>query len=249
MELMKAEVKDLTMLDRDIVIDGELAWNVAQLISDADDDVRLAKGKFWNRCKHGTREEICDHFGWNYNSMRRYSKYANAMDSISADRIGYPHFLRIEEGGVPLSATPEWLQRAADNGWTPKQLTRAVVDDRRQRVDDTIKSKKESGELPENATQESIVEDTKKSARERADEIGVKYREIPKTQEEKSTGMTMVEACEFLGLATLAWIAEDTLEFIYKGYAKQLHPDRNGNTGEGMQRLNAAHEILKTIIK
>ena len=91
--------KGLSVLNSGGELDDKLAWNVAQLISELEEDTRLAKGKFWNRCKHGTREEICDHFGWSYKSMQEYGYFAREIPA-TAGKLSYTHWRSAKSAGA-----------------------------------------------------------------------------------------------------------------------------------------------------
>jgi hypothetical protein len=248
MELAIKQDASLEVLNTDLELDGDLAWNVAQLISDADDDVRLAKGKFWNACKDDNRYDICDAFGWKPATMKEYGQYANEIKLVG-DRLrllSYTHWRNARDSGIGAADRPEWLQRAADNQWTPKQLTDAVAEERRKRVDVIIEEGKKEGVFSEDTTAENYKEKSRQEGKKRAEEYGRTFVNAPP---KTSTDMTFAEACEFVGLSPVRWIAKDTLDIIYRGYAKIMHSDTGNGNDNDMAKLNKAKEILKKVAK
>ena len=244
MELMKAEVKDLAILDTDVVLDGELAWNVAQFISDVESDVRLAKGKFWNRCKHGTREDICDNFGWSYRTMQEYGYYATEIPATAG--ISFTHWRNAKDAGLKAADRPEWLQQAADNKWTPKELKGEVVEHQKTVVKE-IKGRNLKRDIKNKVVpKDTTLEDYDERRHKAYDEEVNWGRSIPR---KTSTHMTLAEACEVFGLSQISWMTEETLDILYKGYSRILHPDVVKDDGVAMQLINRAKEVIKKIVR
>ena len=78
------------------------------MIADADSDVRLAKGKFWESCKDGTRKEICDSFGWKYKVMQEYALYAKEIPVSTG--ISYTHWNSARMAGALKDERPALLE-------------------------------------------------------------------------------------------------------------------------------------------
>ena len=258
MELVKTEGTNLAVLDTDQEIDGDLAWNIAQYIAEAENDVRVAKGKFWMRCKRGTREEICDRMvalgykGWGYSNMQTY---AAAVSEISENfrkidpTLYITHWQMLKNSGVGKKDRPQWIQKAIDEGLTPKLTIEAVAemgeDVAEERAEAVRKILKEKGIKPKGKTEKELKVELKEANRKKAQEF---HQEATKGKV-ASTEITLATACQFVGLSELKWIAKDTLDIIYKAYAKRFHPDINGNSGEEMEMLNRCHEKLKKIVR
>ena len=72
-------------------ISGDTAWAIAELIAGMEGDVRLAKGRFWRRCKDtGERLNICMEMEkgtksglWTKPAMQRYATFSRDYDTFS----------------------------------------------------------------------------------------------------------------------------------------------------------------------
>jgi len=71
-------------------------------------------------------------------------------------------------------------------------------------------------------------------------------RSVPR---KTSTSMTLAEACEVFGLSQISWMTEETLDILYKGYSRILHPDVVKDDGVAMQLINRAKEVIKKIVR
>ena len=229
MELTKTEGVGLEVLETDQTIDGELAWNLAQLIADAEDNIQLAKGKFWNRCERGTREEICDHFGWRYKTMADYAMFAKEMvDFEQVRNITYNHYLKLRVGGISKDSRPAWLQRASDNEWTPKQLTDAIK--KETKTDDT--------EIPIAETEE-FKESLENSLNGDTEDTG--SRSTTSTAARLTKKVSVGEAKRMFGIDPLT---QETIDVLYKHLSKKYHPDKGGST-EAFNTLGECKERLE----
>ncbi len=221
---------DLDLLDTGQELDGILAWNIAEFINQADENVRLAKGKFWNLCEHGSRKEICDSFGWSYKSMQQYALFAKEIPFENG--ISYTHWDTVRKAGVSSTDRPKLLQKASDKGWTPKQLKESL--------------KKKKKHKTTHITCDDIIAGEDDPDGPDINPAGKLGR--PPTDTELGNKLTMSDACELLGLSTLTWITEETLNVLYRHYSKQDHPDKGG-TQEAMDKLNKAKDKLKEIVR
>ncbi len=197
-------------------MNSKQAWNLAQLIQDAETDVRLAKGKFWNRCEHGTRQEICEHFGWEKHTMKQYGTFATEMVKMSStDSISYSHWNNSRKAGITSEQRPAFLTTAAKEDWTPKTVTAEAIKITGKVTPPTITLAGKSKEsLDENRRKPSVVAPGK---------------------------MHALDAKQIFGLAPLSI---KTITIIYKALSKEMHPDMGGSD-EGMAKLNEAYEVLK----
>ena len=201
----------------------DIAWNIAQMIEDAESDVRLAKGKFWNRCEHGTREEICDHFGWKYEGMRKYGMYAQEMVKIGSNApVSFTQWQRARSAKVSQPERVELFNKAAEEGWTPEQIDAAIPKVEKKPKVEVFK----------------VNFDAEKAVKEQ------------RNKEQLSNKITMNrrEAAALFGLSPVMWISEETLKVLYRYYAKQAHPDNGGNADQ-MILINTAHDIMKEVSK
>ena len=219
---------DLTLLDQNVELDGEMAWAIARYIEDAAEDVRLAKGKFWNVCKHGTRAKIASHYNWNDRTTEEYAMYAREIPGFPG--ISYTQWYKLKDNGVSVKDRPDWLKKVSDNKWTTKQIGKELDKARTEAVDKII--------------------ETKKKQKKEVEQKHQKPYEQTRTPfvAPKKPAITLMEACEFFGLSELSWITERSLTILYRGLAKEYHTDKGGGNGD-MVKLNACHEILKKIIR
>jgi len=196
------------------------AWKVAKYIVTAESDVRLAKGKFYNACERGTREDICNYFGWKYSAMAEYAMFANESLAI-AKKTTFTHWKNAKRAGVKKADRPAILREAIDKCWTPKQLTAEI---------NKAKAPKKPTRIIE-VTPEQLA-DTQERIKKGGEVEAVKV------------GMTQATAKEILGISPLT---AETLAIIYKALAKKAHPDAGG-TVESMQAISEANTVLKEIV-
>lgn len=227
---------DMSVLDLvdEPSLDGDLAWSIAQYIKDVDEDVRLTKGKFWNRCKHGTREEICDAMGWSYDSMARFAMYAKEIFLGTEKKVAYGKWQKLMDIGVKKEGRSELIQEIAENDISlsdiPK-IARPILD--QQLAESLAKTDADT----------KAYYDNKKKREDKLNASGKRNYVIPP---QHKTEPTMEEACNFFGLPIVGWIGTETLNILFRGFSKKYHTDQGGTNGK-MVQLNLCHEVLKKI--
>jgi hypothetical protein len=230
MEIIKSQI-GLSLLDEDGQFDDDVAWNIAQLIADMEGDIRLAKGKFWNRCKDGTRVEICTHFEWNYENMKQYGRFARLRATLSCD-VTFTDWKKLRKIGIVDGDMLEILGK-----WGPDQTNdekKAII----KQIKEEYHNRRRQGLI--NAEPDPIETPKQKQEKDAAKNTAAKNMTMP---------MNQVEAFATFGIyGMVTGIDQDIADLIYKYKSKTCHPDAGGSE-VAMSKLNEARKIINKFIK
>jgi hypothetical protein len=234
---MKNEIKKadpLALLKTDKPLSEKEAEKIADVIAGKEGNVRLAKGLWWNKCKHGTREKLCNKYGWADRTMRYYARYSDEIQNGSNGPVSIPY--------------TEW-RKATDKGIKKAERIKLIESSKtekefRKKVEKAIEKKEKKENSFGNGPTITITDDGKddpETETETGQETETETNQDPESEPVTPDSMDFYEAMEFIGMdpPTLKGV-----NFIYKGLAREFHPDKGGSPAD-MAKLNEAVKIIR----